>query len=452
VIRKTIGLAIVSLMIASLIALMGSAATVLAVNPENVVAKKVVEIIDRKMNAILRLADKYGVEINETLEENIGLAREIISEAYSLANEKPREAIRKAFEAAKVFRPVAVHVLTSIPEDEKLRLRMEQLGKAIEFREKAIEKISELVAFLENKVHVEIPETVKNEVEILSESISEIKTTVESGNFSIIRIKVSLNKVDANIAKVLVEINKVVKHRWETLAILDRSVCKFAHTLALIGKGMNVTANLISEGKISEAKQLLNREIEGLSKVIDYVERALELAEKRGASENVTEMLNNIKLSLVSAKEYLVEAYDFLENNDTLTALTLVSDALNELLSIAEKYGETLRHMHGAVEKGEKITREISVRIERKVFEIATTKAVKLIVFLKSVDVRLNKLHRQYEEGALTSEEFKEKVERIAGFLEMLKEKLSKLPKQPKYIIDMIDALTEKAYGMLSEM
>ncbi len=148
---------------------------------------------------------------------------------------------------------------------------------------------------------------------MLSESISEIKTTVESGNFSITHIMVSLNKVDANIAKVLVEINKVVKHRWEALAILDRSACKFAHTLALIGKGMNVTANLISEGKVSEAKQLLNREIEGLSKVIGYVERALELAEKRGASENVTETLNNIKLSLVNAKEYLVEAYDFLE-------------------------------------------------------------------------------------------------------------------------------------------
>lgn len=108
--------------------------------------------------------------------------------------------------------------------------------------------------------------------------------------------------------------------------------------------------------------------------------------------------------------------------------------------------------MHVAVEKGEKITREISARIERKVFKIATTKAAKLIVFLKSVNMRLNKLHRQYEEGALSSEEFKAKVERIVGFLEMLKEKLSKLPKQPKYIIDMIDALTEKAYGMLSEM
>jgi len=130
VVRKTIGLAVVSLLIVSLVALMSSTIAVSAVNPENAVAKKVVEIIDRKMNAILRLADKYGVEVNETLEENIGLAKEIISEAYSLANEKPGEAIRKAFEAAKVFRPVAIHVLTSIPESEKLRLRMEQLEKA----------------------------------------------------------------------------------------------------------------------------------------------------------------------------------------------------------------------------------------------------------------------------------------------------------------------------------
>jgi len=449
VFRKVLAVAIVFVLLASLVTSLTVSASPVAFDVA--VAKRIIASIEGKINGLLSLADKYNIVLNDTLQSFVEEAKSLISEAYSIVNESPREAVMKAFEAAKTFRPVATYILTNIPEEEKAELKKELILRALEAKEDKLGRLNATVAYLE-KIGVSVPEEVYEKISEIQANISALKEIVESGNFTIPYVMRNIGRIDSEIAKLAVMIGRLAKHRWEMLMFLDRGIHRFHYALVIAAKGINKTADLISEGEIDEAKSLIEKLVSGLEKLNEYVSRAADLARERGVNETVVEMLTDISEALNSTCNDLMGAEKALEENNTAVALSLVSSALDRLVSIVEKHGETFRNIHAGIEKAKMFSREIVVKLRRKLAEEAVRKTAQLTMFIKFVDVRLNKLYWQFKNGTISAEEFKSKLENTKTVLETIKEKLTKLPKQPKMLLTMIDKVLEKINNMLSQV
>lgn len=444
------------LAVATVFVLLASLATSLTVSASPVafdvaVSKRIIASIEGKINGLLSLADEYNIVLNDTLQSFVEEAKSLISEAYSIVNESPREAVMKAFEAAKTFRPVATYILTNIPEEEKAELKKELILRVLEAKEDKLGRLNTTVAYLE-KIGVSVPEEVYEKISEIQANISALKEIVESGNFTIPYVMRNIGRIDSEIAKLAVMVGRLAKHRWEMLMFLDRGIHRFHYALVIAAKGINKTADLISEGEIDEAKNLLEKLVSGLEKLNEYVSRAADLARERGVNETVVETLTDISEALNSTCNDLMGAEKALEENNTAVALSLVSSALDRLVSIAEKHGETFRNIHAGIERAKMFSREIVVRLRRKLAEEAIRKTAQLTMFVKFVDVRLNKLYWQFKNGTISAEEFKSKLENTKTVLETIKEKLTKLPKQPKMLLTMIDKVLEKINNMLSQV
>ena len=444
------------LAVATVFVLLASLATSLTVSASPVafdvaVSKRIIASIEGKINGLLSLADEYNIVLNDTLQSFVEEAKSLISEAYSIVNESPREAVMKAFEAAKTFRPVATYILTNIPEEEKAELKKELILRVLEAKEDKLGRLNATVAYLE-KIGVSVPEEVYEKISEIQANISALKEIVESGNFTIPYVMRNIGRIDSEIAKLAVVIGRLAKHRWEMLMFLDRGIHRFHYALVIAAKGNSKTADLISEGKIDEAKNFIEKLVSELEKLNEYVSRAADLAREKGVNETVVETLTDISETLNSTCNDLMGAEKALEENNTAVALSLVSSALDELVSIAEKHGETFRNIHAGIEKAKAFSREIAVKLRRKLAEEAVRKTAQLIMFVKFVDVRLNKLYWQFKNGTISAEEFKSKLENTKTVLETIKEKLTKLPKQPKMLLTMIDKVLEKINNMLSQV
>ena len=447
--RKVLAVAIVFVLLASLVTSLTVSASPVAFDVA--VAKRIIASIEGKRNGLLSLADKYNIVLNDTLQSFVEEAKSLISEAYSIVNESPREAVRKAFEAAKTFRPVATYILTNIPEEEKAELKKELILRVLEVKEDKLGRLNATVAYLE-KIGVSVPEEVYEKISEIQANISALKEIVESGNFTTPNVMRNIGRIDSEIAKLAVMIGRLAKHRWEMLMFLDRGIHRFHYALVIAAKGINKTADLISEGEIDEAKSLIEKLVSGLEKLNEYVSRAADLARERGVNETVVETLTDISEALNSTCNDLMGAEKALEENNTAVALSLVSSALDRLVSIVEKHGETFRNIHAGIEKAKMFSREIVVKLRRKLAEEAVRKTAQLTMFIKFVDVRLNKLYWQFKNGTISAEEFKSKLENTKTVLETIKEKLTKLPKQPKMLLTMIDKVLEKINNMLSQV
>jgi len=319
VFRKVLAAAVVFVLLASLITSLTVSAS--PATFDVAVAKKVVASIEGKINGLLSLADKYNIVLNDTLQSIVEEAKSLISEAYSIAYGSPREAVMKAFEAAKTFRPVATYILTSIPEEEKAELKKELILRVLEVKEDKLGRLNATVAYLE-KIGVSVPEEVYEKISEIQANISALKEIVESGNFTIPYVMRNIGRIDSEIAKQAVVIGKLVKHRWETLMFLDRGIHRFHYALVIAAKGINKTADLISEGEIDEAKSLIEELVSGLEKLNEYVSRAADLARERGVNETVVETLTDISETLNSTCNDLIEAEKALEENNTAVALS----------------------------------------------------------------------------------------------------------------------------------
>jgi len=449
VLRKVLAVATVFVLLASLATSLTVSASPVAFDVA--VSKRIIASIEGKINGLLSLADEYNIVLNDTLQSFVEEAKSLISEAYSIVNESPREAVMKAFEAAKTFRPVATYILTNIPEEEKAELKKELILRVLEAKEDKLGRLNATVAYLE-KIGVSVPEEVYEKISEIQANISALKEIVESGNFTIPYVMRNTGRIDSEIAKLAVMVDRLARHRWEMLMFLDRGIHRFHYALVIAAKGINKTADLISEGEIDEAKNLLEKLVSGLEKLNEYVSRAADLARERGVNETVVETLTDISEALNSTCNDLMGAEKALEENNTAVALSLVSSALDRLVSIAEKHGETFRNIHVGIERAKMFSREIAVRLRRKLAEEAVRKTAQLTMFVKFVDVRLNKLYWQFKNGTVSAEEFKSKLENTKTVLETIKEKLTKLPKQPKMLLTMIDKVLEKINNMLSQV
>ncbi len=413
-----------------------------ASNVRVIVAEKIINNVRKRIENILLLAEQYNITIPENMTSLVEEAEALLNNATSIVEENPGEAIKLALRAARVFRPVAVHILSSLPENVKEELLKDSLERLVEARVNATESFEEKLAFLEER-NVTIPEIVYEKIDQAKELLSQAQAMLENDTYNVSDIIRIIHRVDKLLSEATFILYKYFGKIWHILSLVDAAYHRLILGTLAIAKAINYTVRLVEENNTSLALNVTIRLVQATDKVIDYLNRTLQLLRQRNASENATRLVETLYNTLIEVREHLDKAQSSLEAGDTITALDELNQALNKLVTTLQENEELIRGLHHNIDKLKQCSRTISEALERALKKIALRKTAELVMFLGRLKTRLYWLEKLYENGNITVEEYSNALTHAKTLLENILEHLEKLPTPPERIINAIQELLD---------
>ncbi len=420
-------------------------------NVRVIAAEKIINNIKKRIENILSLAERYDIMIPENMTSLVEEAKTLLDNATDLVEENPGEAVKLALKAARVFRPVAVYVLSSLPEDVKEELLKESLEGLVEARVNATESFEEKLAFLEER-NVTIPEIVYEKIDQAKELLSQAQAMLENNTHNISDIIGIIRRVDKLLAEATFILYKYFSRIWHVLSLVDAAYHRLIIGTLAIVKAINHTVRLIEENNTSLALNITMRLVQVTDKAIDYLNKTLQLLRQHNASENATRLVETLYNALIEVREYLDKAQSSLEAGDTITALDELNQALNKLVTTLQENEGLIRGLHNNLDKLKRCSKMISEALERTLKKIALRKTAELVIFLGRLKARLYWLEKLYENGNITVEEYANALTHAKTLLENILEHLEKLPRPPEKIVNAIQELLDWINSQLASI
>ncbi|RLG71012.1 MAG: hypothetical protein DRO23_12565 [Thermoprotei archaeon] len=448
---RYVSLAIVALIVLSILNVLS--AVPISAQKDNLrvrVAKMVLNGVSKRVDAILSLAEKYGIELTENMTKRVELCKNILENATEIVEEEPCKAVRMAVKACWVFKPVALYVLENIPEEDKETLRKNILLRAIGVRENAVERLRSIVSWLEDK-GIEVPDEVKENIDNAENLLTQARELVESGTYNVTDVKKLIGEASKVLAKATVSLHRITGGIWRKATLVNFSLLRLGRVIIGISQGINATIEAIEENKTDEALETMSKIIDAMDRTAKYLENAINFTEARGINENLTVALKALRDSVIEAKQHVEDAKSSLEEGDALTALSELETALNTITVTIEEYKHVFMRFHRYVEVLLTVSGKIHIEIGRRIRYIALRKAARLVFCLEKIDMKLHAMYKLYQEGKISEEEFHSALNKAKTFLENLKERLEKLPRPPKAIIGKIDRILQWIESVYSE-
>jgi len=414
------------------------------------VAKMILNGVSKRIDAILSLAEKYGIELTENMTKRVELCKSILENATEIVEEEPCKAVRMAVKACWIFKPVALYVLENIPEEEKETLRKNMLLRAIEVREKAVERLRSIVSWLEGK-GIEVPDEVKENIDNAENLLTQARELVESGTYNVTDVKKLIGEASKALAKATLSLHRITGGTWRRATLVNFSLLRLGRVIIGMSRGINATMEAIEGNKTDEALETMSKIMDAMDGTAKYLENAINFTEARGINENLTVALKALRDSIVEAKQHVEDAKSSLEEGDTLTALSELETALNTITATIEEHKHVFMRFHRYVELMLTVSGKIHIEIGRRIRYIALRKAARLVFCLEKIDMKLHVMYKLYQEGKISEEEFHNALDKAKTSLENLKERLEKLPRPPKAIIGKIDKILQWIESVYSE-
>lgn len=434
---------IVALVLVSMLTVLVTSIPVSAKEPSSIrvrVAKIILNGISRRINAVLNLAEKYGVNISENMAKYVDLAKNILQNATKVVEEEPYKAIRIAIKACWVFKPVATYILNNIPEEGKVTLRENVLLKAIEVRENALSKLKSIISWLKDR-GIKIPEEISNNVALAKDLLNQARKLIESGSYNTSDVKALIGNASKVLAKATIALHRVTGNIWKATTLVNFSLLRLRGAIMLIGKAINTTIEVIEENRTEEAIGIIDKTVNGMEQLITFLDKALEFLKSKSINKNVTVAVAALKNAMTEAETHVEKARISLEQGDTLSAISELETALNTIITVVKTYKHVFIGFHRHVEVLLTVSGKIHITIGKRLKTIALRKAAWLIFHLERMDIKLHMLYHLYEEGKVSKEEFHKALDNAKTLLENLKVQLEKLPKPPKPIIEKINRM-----------
>jgi len=442
---KFVSTLIVALVLVSMLTVVATAVPVSAEEPSNIrvrVAKMILNGVSRRIDAVLNLAERYGISISENMTERVDSAKSILQNATEVVEEEPCKAIRMAVKACWVFKPVAIYILKNIPEEEKATLRENILLKAIEARENALSRLKNVISWLEDR-GVKIPEEISNNIALAEDLLNQARELIESGSYNASDVRTLIGDASKALAKATLALHRVTGNIWKATTLVNFSLLRLRGAIILIGKAINATIEAIEANKTEEAIGIIDKTVNGMEQVITFLDKALETLERKNVNENVTEAVTALKNAMAEAKTHVEKARTSLEQGDTLSAISELETALDTIVTVVETYKHIFVGFHRHIEVLLTVSGKIHITIGERLKIMALRKAAWLVFHLERMDMRLHMLYHLYEEGKVSEEEFHKALDNAKTLLENLKTRLEKLPRPPKPIIEKINRMLE---------
>ena len=405
-----------------------------------VAAKRLIDRVRDRIENILSLAVEYNITIPENMTKLVDEAKTLLDNATRIVEEKPCEAIRLAIRAAHVFRPVAVYVLSSLPESVREELTKNALERLVETRIEAVKRFEEKLGFLEEK-NITIPRIVYEKIDQAKELLNQAKGILENNTYNASEIRRIIHQVDKLLAEATIILYKYFGRMWHIFSLMDGAYHRLIMGIVAVTRAVNHTVRLVEENNTATAYNITSRLIQVVDRITEYLNKTLLLLEQRNASENATRLVETLYNTLVEVKSHLEQAKESLEARNTLTALDELKQTLDKLVTTLEENKDLIKGIHHHLDMLKHTSRILAEALEKNIRRMAMRKATELVVFIARIKAKLNWLEKLYENGNITAEEYVNALTHVKTILENILEHLEKTPHLPEKLVEALEEL-----------
>jgi len=416
---------------------------------------KYIEYMERLIQRLEDYIEANNITLPEDLQSNLEEAKTLVSQAKDAGED---EAVEMLIQAGMLLAPVIKYVYTVAPPEETLDV--EALKEAINVRLRIIDSALEAAERMRESGVLCGEASTGYCIEIdIDQIISELRETRQEleqlmDEIHVIGVEEAmerLDQIDERLEGIIMSIRQSVRRNWVSISV---QMVAGGLTLAFLMKVMaeiNQSINMINEGRITEARDRLAF----LSSVIEeFINRAGNLLEKGielGVDEKVRGKAENVIDVMTRVKKLIDEAITSLDNGDVETALSKLETALNKLESLMQELpGLGIPIPMPVIERLEDMKEFIRDEI-RRIRGGMSQIAEQMLSMIRQFEERIDELIRKYESGEISREQLIFQLGMIRNGLIELRDRLSRNPNVPDFVIKYLDSLIQRVDQLLAK-
>ena len=406
-----------------------------------------VDIVEKYIKDLLKYAEEKGIELPEGLRAKANKALDYINLARNTDNEYL--AYKYAVQATIEFAPVYIYLerevrfdIRKLPGDyvDAINVRLEALRR---FRTLITDMLRYNVMCMEMAtygcVSVDV-NTLMDKISSLEDQLASLLDNIDS--YSIEEIENILKNVDTEIMNIQETINGAMKSEWRGMGIYRAASIVSTLMVYKVIRAINLSITLINQDRIDQAIQVLSNLRDEIDVYLYVVNKSRLYAQVKGiATPGVSKISEDLQKTLKKVKGYIEAAIDALNLGDTMSALSSLESALNELKAYINRHGADKIMEPSEVEvvmaKVDDLMKKLRERFDRII--LGNLEAIRET--LRNIEQRIQDLVNKYESGQIPKEAFLMALNAIKMSLKAMKSRLKDIPNMDQTILDEIDRL-----------
>jgi len=407
------------------------------------VATRIIGLVEARINMLLSLAEENGVTIPENLVDRVEEAKGLISQAYEIVDDDPREAIKLSIRAAVVFAPVARYIVRNVPVEAFMEVRAPGLIKAIEVRLRAVYRLNETINWLEEH-GINVPDDIKEMVVEARELLEDALSMIESGEYDPSQVARMVAEASRLIGIATGRLNRDLRMEWRMATIMVGVTHSIIVKLERIAISINKTIEaIVEDGDLEEVEV-------GISITLNHTLRLAEFIDRMIESGRIQD--KEVRIALELARDTLIEvagsleiALDALDDGDTTIAVSALESALEKLDTLIDELLRYAPEFIGRVKSLRRIMPTLREKFMSSIVDMMKNRVARGMLMIGMVKAGLDRVLEAYEDGRISKDVFLNILEHLEEMLLRMKERLESMPRPPRRLLDAID-------GLLSEI
>ena len=403
------------------------------------VATRVIGLVEARINMLLNLAEENGVTIPENLVDRVEEARGLISQAYEIVDDDPREAIKLSIRAAVVFAPVARYIVRNVPVEAFMEVRAPGLIKAIEVRLRAVYRLNETINWLEEH-GINVPDDIKEMVVEARELLEDALSMIESGEYDPSQVARMVAEASRLIGIATGRLNRDLRMEWRMATIMVGVTHSIIVKLERIAISINKTIEaIVEDGDLEEVKVGISITLNHTLRLAEFIDRIIESG--RIQDKEVRIALELARDTLIEVAGSLEIALDALDDGDTTIAVSALESALEKLDTLIDELLRYAPEFIGRVKSLRRIMPTLREKFMSSIVDMMKNRVARGMLMIGMVKAGLDRVLEAYEDGRISKDVFLNILEHLEEMLLRMKERLESMPRPPRRLLDIIDGL-----------
>lgn len=420
------------------------------VGMKSLVAEKVINMVRDKIDGLLALAERHGITIPENLTDDVDMAYELLSQAAGLVDSNPKEAIKLSIQASLVFSPVARYIIKNLPEGAISVIINERLEKAIEVKLGMVERLNNTLNWLDEK-GIPYSDDVRTLLSESYELLTQAQNMLESGEYNTSDVARLLGQASMKIGLATKTLYKSLHRDWVKVNMISHAGIQMKVNIERLIKVLNVTILSLEEdtANTSEISETLRDIASSVERIADIINRHLGAAPE---DSNITRAMIIIRDALYDVADLLNEAADYLDSEDTNSAIAAIQAAIDRITEAVDEAGDYLRDVRYKIMKLREIMPQMMEHLRMGLKNYIAAHMGRMVFTVGMIDISLKTAYRKYSEGHLSKAAFLALLDRAEDILTTILDRLNNTKHPPELIIRRINSLLDWIETVRSEV
>lgn len=380
-----------------------------------------VEVLISRVELLVSRVESFSKTYNITLDQNmtslLNEAKNLLDEAKELKETNVTEALSKVLQAARLVTPVYVYVIQNLPPTVKDDFAVRKTEAQFRVRERVVLSLNATVSWLIER-GVEVPDWIKSNISRALELIEDGKQAIASGNVT--KAKEDLKEIDEIIKNVTKALKTEVKTKWVKAVCSERVLVALVAQVNALIHIVNESAESIEAGDYENALEHLNAASMKAEAILNLIASLKIYVGNETAFYQILNLSEEITITLYNG---INDAKTALKNNNPDAALTLLSNALEEVQPLFDQLKSLAKWKYSELEKVKQITWRLKEQIReraKKLIGVYVATEAKLNQRITLLGESLNVLNALYSSGRISCQTYVKILTAMKTFVEEL--------------------------------